>query len=215
MQSTIVISKNLQTAKDYVINLAKAENISIFDIYFQESEKITGILEIKNFAKQVFLKPLNGNQKIVALECFSGITIDGQNAFLKTLEEPPVSTTIFILARENNFLSTIVSRCKIITLDNQTIIEKEEQETINETITNLPKMTIGEKLKLAETLAKDKEKALQYLEKFMILMHEKMLTENPQNYANQLILIQKYFKEIKESNVNLRLGLENLFLSLS
>lgn len=49
------------------------------------------------------------------------------NAFLKTLEEPPADTTIFMLsARPNDLLDTIRSRC--ITLDVDTSIERIDDE---------------------------------------------------------------------------------------
>ena len=76
-------------------------------------------------------------------------------------------------------------------------------------------MKIGEKLKLAQDLAKDRQQALNFIEKLIVVSRNKMVeSEEKQELKKTIEILQKYYKEIKQSNVNLRLGLENLFLEI-
>ena len=216
MQSFIIISKDQAKAKEYANKMVNDLGISKFDVYDLETEKSVGIADIRNLANQVYLKPLKGDKKIVFLNAFLGITIDAQNAFLKMLEEPPLSTTIVILASENFFLPTVLSRCKLIQLDKGIVLSKEEKDKYLDVLENLKSAKIGDKLKLAQDLSKDKEEAKQFLEKLIVVARFKMINDNKSRgeYKKIIDVLNKYYKEIKQSNVNLRLGLENLFLEI-
>ena len=214
MQSFIIISKNREKAREFVKKMADESKISKFDIYSYETEKAVGIGDVKSLSKQIFLKPMQGDKKMVVLEAFLGMTIDSQNAFLKVLEEPPLSTTIVILASSNFFLPTILSRCKLIELDREMDFEKDEEKNLLEILENLKSTGVGEKLKLAQDLAKDKEQALIFLEKLIIVARNEMVKREELQFKDYLKVLQKYYKEISKSNVNLRLGLENLFLEI-
>ena len=214
MQSFIIISKNREKAREFVKKMADESKISKFDIYSYETEKAVGIGDVKSLSKQIFLKPMQGTKKMVVLEAFFGMTIDSQNAFLKVLEEPPLSTTIVILASSNFFLPTILSRCKLIELDREMDFEKDEEKNLLEILENLKSTGVGEKLKLAQDLAKDKEQALIFLEKLIIVARNEMVKREELQFKDYLKVLQKYYKEISKSNVNLRLGLENLFLEI-
>lgn len=72
------------------------------------SIKISDIRELQMWAQ---FKPFEGKQKVIICREAERLTVEAQNAFLKTLEEPPDQTTI-ILTAVNPFklLPTIVSR---------------------------------------------------------------------------------------------------------
>lgn len=216
MQSFIVISKEQDIAKEYANKMALDLGISKFDIYYLETEKTIGISDIKSLTHQIFLKPLKGDKKAIILNAFLGITLDAQNAFLKMLEEPPLSTTIIVLASSNFFIPTILSRCKLIELDKNPILSKEENNKYSEILENLKVAKIGDKLKLAEEFSKDKQVALDLMEKLIIAARFKMINEEKSRgeYKKIIDVLNKYYKEIKNSNVNLRLALENLLLEI-
>lgn len=214
MQSFIIVSKDIQKAKELVQAMAKERKISKFDIFSLETEKAVGIADIRGLSKQIFLKPMQGEQKMVVLEAFFGITVDAQNAFLKVLEEPPLSTTIIILANSNFFLPTVLSRCLLIEQDKEISIDKTEEKEILEIISSLETLGVGERLKLAQDLAKDKQQTLIFLEKLIIITRNQMVKNQQLSLGKNLEVLQKYYKELKQSNVNLRLSLENLFLEI-
>jgi len=215
MHSFIIIGKDREKVKKYALDLAGEQKISKFDVFVLETEKALGIMDIRAVTKQVFLTPLKGSEKAVILECFYGATVEAQNAFLKVLEEPPLSTTIIMLASDNFFLSTILSRCKLIELDRSVTLSRDEESEYSNILENLRIMKIGEKLKLAQDLAKGRQEALNFIEKLIVVSRNKMVeSEEKQEYKTIIEVLQKYYKEIKRSNVNLRLGLENLFLEI-
>lgn len=214
MQSFIIVSKDIQKAKELVQVMATERKITKFDIFSLETEKAVGIADIRGLTKQIFLKPIQGEQKMVVLEAFFGISIDAQNAFLKILEEPPLSTTIIILANSNLFLPTILSRCILIELDKEIYIDKTEEKEILEIINRLETLGVGERLKMAQDYSKDKQQALIFLEKLIIITRNQMVINRQLSLGKKLKVLQKYYKELKQSNVNLRLSLENIFLQI-
>ena len=70
------------------------------------------IEQIRDFTNAIALKPMIGRTKVgmvVDAECMNE---SAQNAFLKTLEEPPAHTVILLLTAEpQRLLPTILSRC--------------------------------------------------------------------------------------------------------
>lgn len=71
------------------------------------------IKQVVQIVSDVSKKPYDSGYKIVIIEQGEKMTIDAQNAFLKTLEEPP-AFTVFIILAENpkSLLTTVVSRCQ-------------------------------------------------------------------------------------------------------
>ena len=59
-----------------------------------------------------FKTPISGNQKVFIIDEAELLDEQGQNALLKTLEEPPLNTTIILVTcRDDLLLPTIHSRC--------------------------------------------------------------------------------------------------------
>lgn len=64
---------------------------------------------------RIYLKPYEGKYKIVIVDEAERMSNSAQNAFLKTLEEPPPDSVIILITSEpNSLLPTIRSRCRII-----------------------------------------------------------------------------------------------------
>ncbi len=65
--------------------------------------------------------------------------IAAQNAFLKTLEEPPPDTYLILLtSRIDNLLNTIKSRCRIVSLNlNKTVYEEQLKDELSQILTKL------------------------------------------------------------------------------
>ncbi|MDF2674202.1 MAG: family ATPase [Clostridiales bacterium] len=76
-----------------------------------------GVDNIRDLIDEIYTKPYEGDKKIVIIKNSDSITVQGQNAILKTLEEPSKDTTIIMLAENiNAILPTIQSRCQILRL---------------------------------------------------------------------------------------------------
>ena len=71
--------------------------------------------QIRQMQKKIIEAPIISEKKVYIIDDADLMTTEAQNCLLKTLEEPPEFVTIILIgSRENNFLSTIKSRCTII-----------------------------------------------------------------------------------------------------
>lgn len=82
------------------VQFAGVKNIKVNQIREEVEEKL-------------FLKPFEGRSKVVIVDDSERMSNSAQNAFLKTLEEPPSdSVIILITSHPNSLLPTIRSRCQ-------------------------------------------------------------------------------------------------------
>ena len=73
------------------------------------------IEQIRQMQRKNIEAPIISQNKVYIINDADLMTIEAQNCLLKTLEEPPEFVTIILIgSNENNFLSTIKSRCTII-----------------------------------------------------------------------------------------------------
>lgn len=122
MVAKILISQDAkikQQAVDELLNGLKVKKGHPDLLYFEPEEKL-GIAQARNIKDFLSIKPFQSESKVVVLEDASRMTVEAQNALLKTLEELPKKTT-FILASSTdaNFLPTVLSRCEVRYLSNQ------------------------------------------------------------------------------------------------
>jgi DNA polymerase-3 subunit delta' len=79
--------------------------------------KSIGVDDIRDLIDEIYTKPYEGDKKVVIIKDADTVTVQGQNAILKTLEEPSEHTTIIMLAENMNLiLETIQSRCQVLRL---------------------------------------------------------------------------------------------------
>ncbi|HSW88343.1 MAG TPA: hypothetical protein VLG12_04220 [Candidatus Saccharimonadales bacterium] len=215
MTTYVITSKNSLLRKNYASELATQQQIHKQDITVLETEGSIGIEDVRNFQKQIMLKPMRGENKAIIIKDAHTLTTEAQNALLKTLEEPPNHTYIYLLAENtNNLLPTILSRTSVIELTEENQFEEKELQEIQEQINILFSNSIGNKLKLAETLAGEKAVALTWIEKSIYILRQTMIeqTTRAQHFVPLLESLQKTHTILKTTNVNARLALENLFL---
>jgi DNA polymerase-3 subunit delta' len=93
------------------------------DIINYKTEKASfGVDDVRAIIEEVQKKPFEGDKKVVIIHEGNKLTVQAQNALLKTIEEPPLGVYIIILC-ESLVLDTIKSRCEIFKL---TPLSKEE-----------------------------------------------------------------------------------------
>lgn len=85
------------------------------DLFVVQKKDAIKKQDIEEIIENSFSKPFSGSHKIVIIDDFDKVTAEGQNAILKTLEEP-MDYLILILISSNmrNILPTIISRCRIL-----------------------------------------------------------------------------------------------------
>ncbi len=87
-------------------------------IVFKSKGKSLGVDYIRQIIEEATKKPFEGDKKVIIIYEGDKITTQGQNALLKTIEEPPLGVNIIILCENvENILETIRSRCQTYKLN--------------------------------------------------------------------------------------------------
>lgn len=231
MTSFIIVSSDKEKRMAYCTQFAVEHTINTFDSTIIEKDtdsktttKSIGIESIKNVQKKLLFKPLKSKDKLVIIEDAQLLTPEAQNALLKSLEEPPEHTFIILAAdSQEAFLPTIRSRCQIIELETEKpVISEKERTAILTVVEELPTMSLGEKLKLAEQLAKDKDKAVLWIERLITILHEQLLqTANEESHhslltshSSLLTSFQSLHTILKTTNINPRFAIEHTLLTI-
>lgn len=192
------------------------------DLIRLEGVNSIGIDEIRQLEHILALKPHSYPPKVAIIEEGEKLTPEAQNALLKTLEEPPRQTVV-ILASQNMevFQPTLISRCQIIQLPSKPQIHLQEGEIkkYNSELDSILSSSIGERLIFAEKF-KTKSEAIYFCEIQTFLWRELLLQKVQERkgklLTNEIVRVLKEIQKIKkylQSNVNVRLAIENLLLA--
>ncbi|MGL5380164.1 DNA polymerase III subunit delta' [Clostridium sp.] len=105
--------------------LGEEEDKQYIDIIHYKPKKASfGVDDVREVIEEVNKKPFQGDKKVIVIHDGNKLTVQAQNALLKTIEEPPNGVFIIILCESLELvLDTIKSRCQIYKL---TPLSKEE-----------------------------------------------------------------------------------------
>lgn len=226
MLSQILISKDKSKRREFIDKICAEYGIDKFDLTIIEKENSIkqnvnsiGIEDVKNIQKKIFLKPIKSPIKAVVIEDAQMLTVQAQNSLLKILEEPPDRTIIFLSADSSDvFISTIISRCKIIVLNKE--LQKYDENISGEAqkfLETMDNISTGDLLKYAENLAKDKDRAIEWTECVILGLREVLLKESESGQTGYELIdnikkFQTLRSELKNTNINIRFAIENTLL---
>lgn len=211
MNTFIISAKNKDLTTKQIDKLNKENDVDKFDIEYYQTEKALGIEDVRKIQEKISLKPFKGERKSIIIDLYLGISIEAQNSMLKLLEEPPKSSVIILIVDSlGNILPTILSRGKVIEIKSDNIESSDEIDKID---------SINQGFLYAQNLSKDKNEAIMWLEKAILYLRENMLNnldnrEKSLKYRKMIHQVELTHYELKNTNINARLSLENLFLNL-
>lgn len=148
----------------YITHICDELGVSSYDTHRlipKEESPTIGISDIRGWQKELFLTPLNSPYTIGVIPNAELLTIEAQNALLKTLEEPPTHTRIYIESQtSSSLLPTILSRCQMIQLITQPASDTTAKPSVA-TMRDLcdDTMSPGKKIALLEKEITNKEEA--------------------------------------------------------
>jgi DNA polymerase III gamma/tau subunit len=206
----------------------KAKLASDLDLSQLTGEASIGIDQIRQLEQNLFLKPHSLPPKIGLITQAEKLTIEAQNALLKILEEPTGDSILILTApRQENLLTTVVSRCQLINLPEKAEVELNQKEIkeLSQELEKFLKSSPGKRIQLTNQI-KTRDEAISFCQTQLVLWREILLgkikpAKRPKEPLNQLskqeILttlrqIEKALKYLK-ANVNPKLALDNLLLS--
>jgi len=222
MAGSYILVNNSSTKIDPVriIKMVEGENFQLknkpennpdlMEIDLEEEKRSIGIASAKLGIKFVSERPYQEKHRYLIIYNADKLTVEAQNSLLKTLEEPPEHTIIFLVTRSSGaLLDTISSRCKKLSL-----LTDFKEKVLNNT-RELLGMTIGERLAFAEELAKeDKQFIINYLTELAKTLSKTGDISYPKALAIKLQNISSKINDLDNTNVATRLALEDLFMNI-
>ena len=210
MIARLVISSSSGLRKEEIVQTLrlhlKGIKLNHPDILYFLADSKLGIEQARKIKEHFSLKPYGAKGRAVVLEDAESLTIEAQNALLKTIEELPESAILILGASsDEKFLRTILSRCQIIRIKNQEPRMKNEEALI--AIEELIKKDISERFEYIEKL-KDREEFLKALVRYFHQNLHLHLKGVKLNFLKELMQAEKWVKQ----NVNTRAILEYLML---
>lgn len=196
-----------------ISNMLNDREVSSFNrTMVKREEESIGVGEVRDFTKKLSLAPYQGNVLAGIIEDAHLLTTGAQNALLKTLEEPSPKSILFLeTVNADLLLPTITSRCQVISLA-ATEPTSEDLAKITQTLEKIQQSTIGEQIKMVDTIAGDRETANRWVEKAIVAAQKRLITER----SNASVLIVRNLLKAQRqlaANVTPKLVLDNVFLS--
>lgn len=210
MIARLLISDQLDIRVGEIKKILSGENFSNPHpdlLYFPADSKL-GIEQARQIKEHFSFKPYQAKGRVVILEDATSLTLEAQNALLKTLEELP-EHALFILAAqsEDKLLPTVVSRCQIIRHPEDPEVSTQPTPGVGYDIEKLLKSTIEERFEYIEKLKMRKE----FLTALVHYFHED-LNVHPGRINVKFIKELLQGEEWAAQNVNIRAILEYLML---
>lgn len=186
----------------------------IIEFRVEKGKKSIGVDAVRSIIVEINKKPFEGDKKVIIIFESDKMTEEAQNAFLKTVEEPPSGVYIILLSEnEKNILDTIKSRCQIHKLEG--LNDEEMQRFMKREFHNLKpeefKTVINfsggipgraEKLLDSASFKEMRNLMLQILVKASgndereILQYEALLTKNKNNWQEALTILLSFVRDI-------------------
>jgi hypothetical protein len=187
-----------------------------FDMVEVETENERGIETVRQIKQSIARTPFSSENNVIIIHEAQRLTLEAQNALLKSLEEPPEKTLIILTAPSlEGLLPTVLSRCQIRRLGEEKLtLAKETEKTTGEVILKVLKGTYGERLS-GETEIN--------LDHWLIWWRERLVEKVSQGKCfpdfnlKELVKIVRSIEKVKrklENNVNKKLAQDVLLLNL-
>jgi len=187
--STLFISPAPIQIEPYLSELDHQSLVNNPDIFIVSDYSIENIRTIKKFLSQ---KPFSHQSKIIYIPAADQLNFESQNTLLKNLEEPGDNNYFFLTTtKPQALLPTVISRCHQIRL----ISVSPGSDYVPLSFSG----SLSQKLTLTESLVKDKNTVITYLEAQLSIYHHQLITSpSPENSQ----IITKLLKAIRMINAN-------------
>ena len=219
MPSFLIINRHPDQAREAIEQICQQLGVN-FDSHHPDTlviqpEKSIGIDQIRQIKNFLAKKSWQGRgPKIVVVPQAQLMTLEAQNAFLKTLEEPPAQAIIILLSNNRQaLLETIISRCHLVKTKEVPVSQSNSQALIQEwqKIVNMP---LADRLQLSQIKAKDRAHLQQWLDQLILALQEQLIqADSTTDWARWLKLISRA-RQMLIDNLSPQCALDWLMLKL-
>ncbi|MBI5620319.1 hypothetical protein HY949_00895 [Candidatus Gottesmanbacteria bacterium] len=172
MHSFIITGGSAQERMEQIAKLLKDRSISSHDVItIAPDPSSIGVDSMRGIGTRLSLSPIQSAGHAVIVHDAHTMTPEAQNAFLKTLEEPPGEAALYLETGEPDaLLPTIVSRCQTIRLTaNSDRVQpcQEDMDTVSQSLKKINQilgLSVGERLKMIDATIKTRDDALAFVD---------------------------------------------------
>ncbi len=213
------------------VTCRKIDDDNYMDLYVIEKtqEKGRSVKSVKDkqiikLQERLLRSPYEGDRNIAIICDADTMSIKAFNRLLKTIEEPPVGTVIFLLSENiKNLPQTIRSRCIHVRINESQIpydMVKERDKAEKLIMMILDGDYFFNEKQVVESYGKDREKAYVLLDAMEIIYRE-ILFGNHEEYRrftkDYIFKAVKYIEEARleiQQNVNVQYALKKMILNI-
>src|SRR3990167_5043584 len=218
MQTFLLIASHKDTIEPEINIIKNKLKVTNWNTHLIQPSPSIGIMEIRKIKQILSLKPMGELNRLIILKDMDKATIEAQNALLKILEEPPLSTYFVLTARNpNSLLPTVLSRCLVISKGNtdmkNKINDNYDKEMLNEILRGSP----GQRIIYLQEKIKTKEDGMQILDKILEILKQHLIYPSStinlsRHETSALITKVTAAKKYLTGNINYKATLDVLFL---
>lgn len=211
MHAFVIVSQKLEDRKTYIETTLEKAGISQFDRIRPETENPLGIKDIRQFIKNLAIGSSTNFGKAGIILDGDSMSLESQHALLKTLEEPPPKTTIYIGTSNISFLlPTIISRAQRIDLSHEAkAVIIQNRDDVIAFVNELVLLKKGERIRNISRLGKTKEEVMAWIDTAIRVLHESDI-KRYHILLRHLLLAKKY----QSNNVHPLSFIEHAFLMI-
>lgn len=209
--STIISGGTKQTRKEAVPFKWQGSDSDVLVLGVGEEESNIGVETVRKAQSFLSTHPVSREEKLLIIEEAEKLTIEAQNALLKTLEEPPAKASIYLLTINSDLLlPTVLSRCLITNLPSVLPTREGEWDKVLE---KLEQADLGERMELASKVAKGRDETISSLESLLVSQRELIISSKSSlKDTHRVRATMEAIKKLK-ANTNVRLVIENLLIN--
>lgn len=216
MHSYLIIGSLEQSRLTEIQARLDALDISKFDVItINTSQSSIGINDVRDFISKLQLLPSQSPMVAGIISDASLLTMEAQQALLKTLEEPPSTAILFLgISQKNILLPTILSRLESVVLKEKNTALNPNRSIDESLIENLLNASSGQRLSILSLPCKTKEDSRIFLSDAIHILQKK-LTCSPSTHTTQIsTILTRLMKlyDINQSSMNMQLLIESAFL---
>lgn len=211
MHAYIIAGGTTKRRSEHIKTLLVARSVSHFDVIAITPDPTSISVEsIRSVIVRVSIHPVASPYHAIIIHDAHAMTLEAQNAFLKTLEEPPGDALIILeTGMPDALLPTILSRCHLVNLGDDSSYTNEQLSACLQTIDSIMKASSGKRLQIIDTLAKTRDDTLVFVNLAIEALHPKLPSNNVTKLLRSLLTARTHIL----GNITPKLALDAAFLS--
>lgn len=209
MHSFIISGATREERQSYIQNECTNKETKSYDIVpLSLVDNSIGIEDVRTFQKRLLLVPYASSCTIGIIYDADHLTVEAQQALLKTLEEPPPHVLLYLETQsDESLLPTIRSRCQriVVTSDHE---ETGNDETVDMQLIHLLESSFATRAITIDVISSSRDTALLFTQKGIRTARAQIKDVKTRKQGKILLQLLFHAKEQLEANVTPKLVMD-------